>query len=452
MRSSSRLRVVTFAIASLMAINIVLTLLFLVVLFGGPLTDDFKKYITKRLLYAPPILASLVSLSPVAWAIIKGWLTPHLPSPTSLVHSTFSTIGTFVERTRRASIPVIAILALLAWTQVGAVNNVCSPSRDPSASAAGKMPDAEGMALSDDEGALYLADGTSSITIAAALPVASPGIGPTYRPVKVIPVDSSPQGIARTPDGRFLYVANGGSGTVSVIDLARYTVAKSLLVGQNPRWVAISPIGDRVYVSNVYGYSVSVIDVTKQAVIGEIKGVNCPEGLAVSPDGTRLYVASQCGAGHDPLFVFDTKTNRLVAQIRGLAVGTAVVVSRDGKKVYVTRGNFTWRDPSSGKIGAPLSVVDATSYRIIKTLILQVSSSGLALTPDGKYLLATNGYQLSVIDTQTDELVSDASLRTAGSAIVVRSDNTVIVAVDDQPGWRMFPLEKALRHWPCESL
>jgi DNA-binding beta-propeller fold protein YncE len=156
--------------------------------------------------------------------------------------------------------------------------------------------------------------------------------------------------------------------------------------------------------------------------------------------------------GQDPLFVVDTQTGQRIAEVPGLAVGNAVLLSNDGKKAYVSRANFKYFDPASKNFGAPLSIIDTASNRIIKTFILQVSTAGLALTPDGKYLLATNGFQLSVIDTQTDELVTNLSLRGFGSNIVVRSDNTVFVEVPDRRRIVQFQLDKALAHWPCESV
>jgi DNA-binding beta-propeller fold protein YncE len=128
--------------------------------------------------------------------------------------------------------------------------------------------------------------------------------------------------------------------------------------------------------------------------------VNCPEGLAVSPTGDKLYAASQCGAGDDPLFIIDTNSNKKIDEVPGLAVGNDVITSKDGKKAYVTRANFNWYDRRRGKVGAPLSIIDTETRRVLKTLILQVSANGLTLTPDGRYVLVTNGYQLSVVDTK----------------------------------------------------
>ena len=51
-----------------------------------------------------------------------------------------------------------------------------------------------------------------------------------------------------TPDGARVYVANFGSGTVSVIATATNAVEATVAVGDDPVGVAVTPDGARVYV------------------------------------------------------------------------------------------------------------------------------------------------------------------------------------------------------------
>ena len=54
-----------------------------------------------------------------------------------------------------------------------------------------------------------------------------------------IPVGKRPWNMALTPDGARLYVANGRSGTVSVIDTASLRKTGDIVVGELPWGVAI---------------------------------------------------------------------------------------------------------------------------------------------------------------------------------------------------------------------
>lgn len=75
-------------------------------------------------------------------------------------------------------------------------------------------------------------------------------------------VESSPSGIAITPDGKLAYVTSYASqGTVAVIDLAAGAVIQTLSVGTLPSEVAIDPAGRYAYVNNFRDNTVSVIQI-----------------------------------------------------------------------------------------------------------------------------------------------------------------------------------------------
>ena len=61
--------------------------------------------------------------------------------------------------------------------------------------------------------------------------------------------EGKPVGVVVSPDGRRVYVANGGAGRLSVVDAATLDVVGSIPVGRRPWGVAISADGKRVYTS-----------------------------------------------------------------------------------------------------------------------------------------------------------------------------------------------------------
>jgi YVTN family beta-propeller protein len=115
--------------------------------------------------------------------------------------------------------------------------------------------------------------------------------GDRNRRVAEVPVQTEPNGVAYTPDGRKAYVANTASGTVSVIDtnIANGVIQRPRMhirVGTEPYGLALTPNGRRLYVTNARSHSVSVIDTatdTVQATIGNV-GVE-PRGIAITNDG-----------------------------------------------------------------------------------------------------------------------------------------------------------------------
>jgi YVTN family beta-propeller protein len=61
----------------------------------------------------------------------------------------------------------------------------------------------------------------------------------TLRVTNTIPVGKRPWGLAISPDGRRLYVANGPSDDVSVIDLEAEKELKRVKAGQGPWGVTV---------------------------------------------------------------------------------------------------------------------------------------------------------------------------------------------------------------------
>ena len=150
--------------------------------------------------------------------------------------------------------------------------------------------------------------------------------------------------------------------------------------------------------------------------------MGCPEGLAIAPDGIYLYVVTQCGAGEDPVFVIDTRTDTKVETktIPGLAVGSSIVIAPTGEKLYVARSGFYTRDSSTGR---PLSVPDQVS--VINTKSNKVEASHpmnailFATSPDGKYLIAGDGPRLNFIDTTTFLVVKTIQFDATPAGVVV---------------------------------
>jgi len=119
-------------------------------------------------------------------------------------------------------------------------------------------------------------------------------------------VGSVPFGVAVTPDGSRVYVANLMGNTVSVINAATNAVT-AVPVGLNPTAAAVTPDGARVYVTNQTDNTVSVIDTATSIVSTAPVAVGpSPIGVAVTPDGAKVYVAN---SGDGTVSVIDTATN-----------------------------------------------------------------------------------------------------------------------------------------------
>jgi YVTN family beta-propeller protein len=134
-----------------------------------------------------------------------------------------------------------------------------------------------GVAVSPDGKFVYVANDTfnsvSVIATATNVVVATVGVG-----------SSGAEGVAVTPDGNFVYVASpSGGGMVSVIATASSTVAATVGVGSFPNAVAVSPDGKFVYVTNFGSNNVSVIATATNTVVATIGVGSGPDGVGIIP-------------------------------------------------------------------------------------------------------------------------------------------------------------------------
>lgn len=70
-------------------------------------------------------------------------------------------------------------------------------------------------------------------------------VTPAVKLLAEVPVGARPWGIALSPDGRWLYTANGPSDDVSIVDTATLRVVKRIAVGRSPWGVVLGPVPPR---------------------------------------------------------------------------------------------------------------------------------------------------------------------------------------------------------------
>lgn len=92
-----------------------------------------------------------------------------------------------------------------------------------------------------------------------------------------------PVGIKIAADGSHkVYIALGPSARLAVVNAKTYQVEKYLLVGPRVWNLEFSPDHSKIFTTNGIGGDVSVIDLTRQRVIKSIKVGRLPWGIAIS--------------------------------------------------------------------------------------------------------------------------------------------------------------------------
>ncbi|MGZ4874529.1 MAG: bifunctional YncE family protein/alkaline phosphatase family protein [Candidatus Angelobacter sp.] len=197
---------------------------------------------------------------------------------------------------------------------------------------------------------------------------------------KITPLPPMVAGLAVSPNGKQLLVANHQNDSVSLIDLeAKQVIAEldlrpgkinpaqqGVAGGEYPYGVAFAG-NDKAYVSSLRDREIVVLAVKPAlAVSGRIKTHGQPGKLIVNRPGTLLFAAAD---NSDSVVIVDTAKDRVVAEIKTTAPAG----------IFANRGGFKGSNPNS-----------------------------VALAPDDKTLYVTNGGTNSVAVIALDKDPDDS--------------------------------------------
>jgi YVTN family beta-propeller protein len=144
---------------------------------------------------------------------------------------------------------------------------------------------------------------------------------------------SSPEELALSADGRWLYAACGDSDEVVAIDTVTSRVKGRINVGRRPRGLAVDPSSGHVFVANSWGDSVTEIDTAAMRAIRTMPVGSEPVGVALDTSAHRLYVANRISGD---VSVLDLDGSRDFPSIP-VGPGASYVAAAGGGRIYVTR-------------------------------------------------------------------------------------------------------------------
>ncbi|MEW6749601.1 MAG: hypothetical protein AB1505_01310 [Candidatus Latescibacterota bacterium] len=210
----------------------------------------------------------------------------------------------------------------------------------------------------------------------------------THREQHAVPQDrlyKSPINLLPDRSGRRLFVACEGTGEVLVVDTGRQRVAGAVSVGEEPFGLALSPDETRLYVGSRWRSDVAVVDLEGMRVERRLRVGDDPHHLALTPDGRQLLVTNLSA---NTLSVMDACSGQ---EVRTVLVGAApfgLATSPDGGALYVS-SQYSLPVPFRTPPVLELTVVDVDSQyvRERRTLPSAVIGQGVAVTPDGSFVL-----------------------------------------------------------------
>lgn len=187
----------------------------------------------------------------------------------------------------------------------------------------------------------------------------------------------------------YAYVTNGGSNTVTVVDVVDVRLDREIAVGENPVAVAASPTRNEVYVVNSgtagHDGSISVVNAENNTVAATISLHRQPVAIEIDAKGELAYVAD---SGSNTISVVDLKARREIAAIGAGEEPVAVRLSPDGKTLVVAN-----RKANS------VSIIDVAARRVRQVFEGCPGSSDAVILPDSSkaFIACSAGHQIMSI-------------------------------------------------------
>jgi DNA-binding beta-propeller fold protein YncE len=222
-----------------------------------------------------------------------------------------------------------------------------------------------------------------------------------------INVGSAPKALAVTPNGRRVFVANTGDGTISVISTQDSSVlGNPIAVGGVPVSMAMQTSGAYLFAVNSNGGALSVIDTTANQQVQRLTGLTNPTQVVWEEKLQRVYVVDP---GSNSIKIYNGAAPSLsllrTINLPGTPLGIAAL--DDGTKFYVMYGG------APGSVG----VYDTQSFQLLRTLTVQNTPVSIAASPGSSKVYVVN---------QTGDAGSASPSFPDGSVSIIKtSDDTV---------------------------
>ena len=188
-----------------------------------------------------------------------------------------------------------------------------------------------------------------------------------------------------TPDGARAFVANIGSGSLTVIDLVAGKHLTDIETGQGAEGLAITPDGSEIWVTNRGDDNITVIDSASLETLATLASGSFPIRAEITPDGRHVLVSNARSA---EVAVFDARDRREIRRFKmehsaedmegrlfgsfgDSSVPVGIEIHPDGKTAYVANANADI-----------VSIIDLTTWKTVGVLLPGREPDGLGYSPE----------------------------------------------------------------------
>ncbi len=256
---------------------------------------------------------------------------------------------------------------------------------------------------------------------------------------RVVQVGQQPTGVAASPTRNEVYVVNSGrgnsNGSLSVLNTESNHLAATIPVRRQPYFVSISSDGKRAYVANSGSNNISVIDLDRRREIAVVGAGEQPGLAVISPDSHSLLVTNRTSGSVSIYAVSDDATSplRLRTVLQGCTGATDAVILPDSSKAFVACSGG--HQVMAIRLAAPTPPAAPASPATtpLKGVLLDLLDVGrtpvqLAMKPDGGEIFVSNfdGNSISEIATNSNEVGGTYMIGEHPVRGIVSADNSTL--------------------------
>jgi len=157
--------------------------------------------------------------------------------------------------------------------------------------------------------------------------------------------------------------------------------------------ISVDLQNDNFWTTNLFGGQILTYSSANTQIFANTVGF-CPDGTSFDCKRRRIWAGAQCGAGNDPLFVFDADTFAMIAGPIGTGGVMGVIRANPVTgKLYVTEGGVS-------------KEVDPTTFAVTTTSFGNVE----AIDSVTNRLFAADGSNLQIVNGATDTVFKTVTL------------------------------------------
>ena len=219
--------------------------------------------------------------------------------------------------------------------------------------------------------------------------------------IKTVDIGQRPRGITMTKDGKLLLICASDDDRVEVRDAKTLKLKYHLPSGPDPELFVLSPDDSILYIANEDDAMVTVVDMNEKMIIDDIPVGVEPEGMGLTNNGAVLVNTSETT---NMAHFIDTETLDIVENVLVDARPRVAMFTPNDEEVWV-----------SSEIGGTVKVINPKSKEVTHTIGFEIPGVneesiqpvGVRHTNDGKYTFVALGpaNRVAVIDQKTKEII-----------------------------------------------